>query len=89
MFSAHLLWEHSIFATPAYQTFAVKVLVTHAKTEMSVNLQLCAVMSVMKDKILIMQQIVEKKTDYWDHHNSVKLNIVKGQLQNIIEGWMK
>ena len=43
----------------------------------------------MEDKISIMQQIVEGKTDYWDHHNSVKLNIVKGQLQNIIEDWMK
>ena len=36
----------------------------HAKMKVSEDLQLCAAMSVMEEKILTMQQVIEGKVNY-------------------------
>ena len=89
MFPSHPVWEHPLFETPAYQAFAAEVVVAHAKTEVPEDLQLRAAMPVMEEKISTLQQVIGGKVDYWGHHNSVKLDIVDGHLQDILQGRME
>ena len=89
MFSQHSIWEHMLFNLSAYKTFAKEVLIAHAKTEISEDVQLHQTMSAMKEKVLTLQQMISEKMNYWEQHNAVKLNVVNNSIQDILQDWMK
>ena len=89
MFSQHLIWEYILFNLSAYETFVKEVLIIYAKTEISENVQLYQIMSVIKKKILILQQMINKKINYWRQHNAVKLNVVNNSIQDILQNQIK
>ena len=89
MFSQHSIWEHTLFDSSAYETFAKEVLIAHAKTEISEDVQLHQTMSAMKEKVLTLQQMISEKMNYWEQHNAVKLNVVNNSIQDILQDWMK
>ena len=86
MFPSHPVWEHPLFETPAYRAFAAEVLVAHAKTEVPEDLQLRTAMPVVEERLSTLQQVIGGKVDYWGHRNSVKLDIVDGHLQDMLQG---
>ena len=89
MFLQHSIWEHILFDSSVYETFAKEVLIAYAKTEISENVQLCQIMPAMKKKILTLQQMISEKINYWEQHNAVKLNVVNNSIQDILQDWMK
>ena len=89
MFLQHSIWEHILFDSSVYETFAKEVLIAYAKTEISENVQLCQIMSVMKKKISTLQQMINEKMNYWRQHNAVKLNVVNNSIQDILQDQMK
>ena len=86
MFSQHSIWEHMLFDSPAYETFAKEVLIAHAKTEIPEDVQLCQTMPAMEKKVLTLQQMISEKIDYWGQHNAAKLNVVNNSIQDILQG---
>ena len=89
MFFQYSIWEHMLFDSPAYETFAKEVLIAHAKTEIPEDVQLRQAMPVMKEKVSTMQQMIDEKMNYWEQHNAAKLNVVNNSIQDILQGQMK
>ena len=89
MFPQHPIWEHMLFDSPAYETFAKEVLIAHAKTEIPEDVQLRQAMPAMEEKVSTLQQVISEKVDYWGQHNAAKLDVVNNSIQDILQGRME